>query len=68
MNSRKGIIGSIISAITILAMIGLFLAVLAQFDGDLGAMFKWVLDLAWTIVSSVRDSVSEWDTFKGLFG
>ena len=64
---NKGVIGTIISGFTILVVIGIFLAVLNQFNGDLTAMLEWFLSFCWTIISSVRDIFSNWDTFKGLF-
>lgn len=67
MKKGKGPIGMIISAISILFFIGIFLAVLSQFDGDLGAMLKWLLETAWNFVVSVRDTVGSWETFQGLF-
>lgn len=53
--------------VTALTLIGIFLAVLSQFGGDLGAMLQWILNKAWGFVISVRDSVAGWDTFQGLF-
>ena len=67
MKGKKGLIGSIISGITFLAMIGIFLAVLAQFDGNLGDMFRWILDTCWSFIISVRDTLASWETFQGLF-
>ena len=67
MKRKKGPIGSIIAIIFALALVGVFLAVLAQFDGDLGAMIEWSLTSAWRFVSTVRDTVANWDTFQGLF-
>ena len=67
MKSKKGLIGSIISGITFLIMVGIFLAVLAQFNGDLGAMFQWILDTCWSFIISVRDTLASWETFQGLF-
>lgn len=67
MKRKKGPIGSIIAILFALALIGVFLAVLAQFDGDLGAMIEWSLTSAWRFVSTVRDTVANWDTFQGLF-
>lgn len=64
---RKGPIGTIMSIISILFFIGIFLAVLAQFDGDLGALIKWTLNLGWNFVISVRDTIASWETFQGLF-
>lgn len=51
-----------------LTLCGIFLAVLAQFDGDLAAMMEWCLTSAWRFVVAVRDTVAGWDTFQGLFG
>lgn len=64
---RGGPMGSIIAMITGLIAFGIFLAVLAQFGGDLGALFQWLLNSAWQIVVSVRDSIASWDTFQRLF-
>lgn len=59
--------GTIMGAISALFFIGIFLAVLSQFGGDLGAMLQWILNKAWSFVISVRDNVASWDTFQGLF-
>lgn len=67
MRKRGGIFNNIIYTFGTLMLIGIFLAVLSQFNGDLGALFKWVLDRAWEIVISVRDTVSSWDTFRRIF-
>lgn len=67
MKGKKGLVGSIISGAIFLVMVGVFLAALAQFDGNLGEMFRWVLDICWGLVVSVRDTLASWDTFKGLF-
>lgn len=67
MRKRGGIFNNIIYTFGTLMLIGIFLAVLSQFNGDLGALFKWILDRAWEIVISVRDTVSSWDTFRRIF-
>lgn len=67
MRKKKGPMGAIMGGIFALTIIGIFLAVLAQFDGDLGAMIEWTLTSAWRFVSTVRDTVANWDTFQGLF-
>lgn len=64
---KKGVIGTIMSLLSLLTLTGIFLAVLSQFGGDVGALFQWLLDTAWGIVTSVRDSVSSWETFQRLF-
>ena len=67
MKKRGGIFNNIVSIVGMLVMLGIFLAALSQFGGDLGAMFQWVLNGAWNIVISVRDSVGSWDTFQRIF-
>lgn len=67
MRRRRGLFGNIIYIFGALVFVGIFLAVLAQFGGDLGAMFQWILDFTWGIIISVRDAVSSWDTFQRLF-
>lgn len=64
---KKGVMGSIISIFTALALFGIFLAVLNQFDGSLSEMLKWILNACWSVVVSVRDTVASWDVFRGLF-
>jgi len=64
---RGGIVSGIISIITGLIMIGVFLAVLSQFGGDVGALFQWIINGAWNIITSVRDSVAGWETFQRVF-
>lgn len=68
MKKRNGPMGAIMGAIGTLIMVGIFLAVLAQFGGDLGAMFRWILNAAWSFVVTVRDTIAGWDTFQGIFG
>lgn len=67
MRKKGGIFNNIVYMFGTLMLVGIFLAVLSQFNGDLGALFKWVLDRAWEIVMSVRDTVSSWDTFRRIF-
>ena len=67
MKKRGGIFNNIVSIVVMLVMFGIFLAALSQFGGDLGAMFQWILNGAWNIVISVRDSVGSWDTFQRIF-
>ena len=67
MRKRGGFMGSLMSIITTLIIIGLILAVFTQFDGDFGAMIRWILNAAWSIVVSVRDTVLGWDTFQRIF-
>lgn len=64
---KRGPFGMIMGAITILFFLGVFLAALSQFNGDLGEMFRWLLNLAWSFVSGVRDTLASWDTFQRLF-
>lgn len=67
MKRKGGIAGTITSIILTLIGIGVFLAVLAQFGGNIGEFFRWMLDIAWGIITSVRDSVMSWDIFKNIF-
>lgn len=67
MKKRGGVFNNIVSIVGALVLFGIFLAALSQFGGDLGAMFQWVLNGAWNIVTSVRDSVASWDTFQRIF-
>lgn len=67
MRRRGGLGGTLISILTTLVVIGLILAVLTQFDGNLGEMVRWVLNAAWSVITNVRDTVLGWDTFQGLF-
>lgn len=67
MKKRGGIFNNIVSIVGALVVFGIFLAALSQFGGDLGAMFQWILNGAWNIVISVRDSVGSWDTFQRIF-
>lgn len=64
---KKGLFNNVVSIIGALILFGIFLAVLSQFGGDVGALFQWLLNGAWNIVVSVRDSVSSWDTFQRVF-
>lgn len=67
MRKKGGPFNTIISILGMLIFFGIFLAVLSQFGGDLGALFQWIISGAWDIVISVRDSVSSWDTFQRIF-
>lgn len=64
---RGGATGSIIAILTALALFGIFLAVLTQFGGDLGALFQWVINTLWKFVITIRDAIAGWDTFQRLF-
>ena len=68
MKKKRGPMGAIMGMLGMLAMVGIFLAVLSQFGGDLGEMFRWFLNAAWKFVITVRDTIAGWDTFQGLFG
>lgn len=67
MKKKGGVINTFTSVIGTLILLGIFLAVLSQFGGDLGALFQWILNGAWNIIISVRDSVSKWETFQRIF-
>lgn len=67
MKKKGGVINTFTSIIGTLILLGIFLAVLSQFGGDLGALFQWILNGAWNIIISVRDSVSKWETFQRIF-
>ena len=67
MKKKGGVINTFTSVIGTLILLGIFLAVLSQFGGDLGALFQWILNGAWNIIISVRDSVSGWETFQRIF-
>lgn len=69
MNRKRsgGAMGSLVSLLTGLAAFGLFLAILAQFGGDLGALFQWLINTSWSFVAAVRDSIAGWTTFQRLF-
>ena len=67
MRKKGGLAQSITSVILTLIGIGVFLAVLAQFGGNVGEFFRWMLDIAWGIITSVRDSITSWDIFKNVF-
>lgn len=67
MRKKGGIAGTITSIVVTLIGIGIFLAVLAQFGGNIGEFFRWLLDLAWGIIISVRDTILGWDLFSGIF-
>lgn len=64
---KRGPIGAIIAIVSGLALLGIFLAVLTQFGGDIGAMFRWLFSAVWSFVISVRDTVASWGTFQKLF-
>lgn len=67
MRKKSGLVGSIISIVMALVGVGVFLAILAQFGGNLGEFLRWILDLAWGIVISVRDAILGWNIFGGIF-
>ena len=67
MRKRNGVGGTLIAIFTTLIGIGIFLAILAQFGGNLGELFRWILDVAWGIIVSIRDSILSWDIFQNIF-
>lgn len=67
MRKKGGVFGTIFSFIVTLALIGVLLAVFSQFNWDFGLMVRWILEAAWSIITSVRDTVSSWDTFQRIF-
>ncbi|HHT97129.1 MAG TPA: hypothetical protein GXZ90_04455 [Clostridiales bacterium] len=68
MRRRKGgAMGNVVTIFIGLVLFGIFLAVLNQFGGDLGALFQWLLNGTWNFITSVRDSISSWSTFQRLF-
>ena len=64
---KKGVTGKVWGVISGLIIFGIFLAVLAQFGGDLGALFQWIINTAWNFVITIRDTVAGWATFQRLF-
>lgn len=67
MRKRGGFIGSLMGILSTLIIIGLVLAIFTQFNGNFGDMIRWILDAAWSIITSVRDTVMNWDTFQRIF-
>ena len=67
MRRKKGISGQIWAIISGLILFGIFLAVLSQFGGDLGALFQWIINTAWNFVITIRDTVASWATFQRIF-
>lgn len=67
MRRKGGVGGTITTVILTLVGIGIFLAILAQFGGNIGELFRWILDIAWGIIISVRDSILSWDIFQNVF-
>lgn len=67
MRKRQGVLGTVISLISTLTLLGLFLAVLSQFGWDFGALLKWILDAAWSFVTMIKDTIAGWPTFQRLF-
>lgn len=68
MRRRRGGFGNtVMTILTGLFAFGIFLAVLAQFGGDLGDMAQWFLNMAWNFVLTVRNTIASWDTFQRIF-
>lgn len=67
MRRKKGVMGSMIGLISGLIGVGIFLAVLSQFGWDLGALLTWILNLMWSFVTTIKDTISGWPTFQRLF-
>lgn len=67
MKGKKGLMGSIMGIIYTLSLIGLFLAILSQFGGNLSDMFQWILNTAWAFIITIRNTILGWNVFQGLF-
>lgn len=67
MRKRKGALGTIMGILSVLSLIGIFLAVLTQFGGDLGALIQWLMTTAWNFVITIKDTIANWPTFQRLF-
>lgn len=67
MRRRGGLITRIMDLLVLLAGVGIFLAVLSHFNGDIGALFKWILQSMWNFVIMIRDIFAGSRTFGELF-
>lgn len=67
MKRKGGFRGTIVSMFFTLVGMGIFLAILAQFGGNIGELFKWILDIILGVITSIRDSVLNWSTFQSMF-
>lgn len=67
MKKGRGFFGTVFSFIVTLSIIGIVLAVLTVFNWDFGLIIRWILEVAWSIISSVRDTVLSWDALHKIF-
>lgn len=67
MRKGRGFFGTVFSFIVTLSIIGIVLAVLTVFNWDFGLIIRWILEAAWSIISSVRDTVLSWDALHKIF-
>lgn len=64
---KQGPVGTAISIIGGLVMLGIFVAALRMFNGDVIAVFMFLWDKAVEFVLRVADAVSKMPLFRNLF-
>jgi hypothetical protein len=64
---RKGIFGQMMGFISFLLFLGIALAVLKQFNWDIGATITWIGIKIFDFVNSVTNFFAEQPTFRSIF-
>lgn len=67
MRRQKGIFGSIMGLISALIIIGISMAVLKQFNWDIGAAITWLFKKAVDFVNAVSNYLTNLPAFRNLF-
>lgn len=55
---RKGPIGTIMGFITTCIIIGIIVAMLRHFNGDIGALISWLFATIYNFIMSIADAVT----------
>lgn len=66
-NKRK-ITGAIWSLIVFCVVMAIILAILPQFDWDVGAFFIWCWENIWGFITNLGDKIANMKSFKAIFG
>lgn len=65
---KKGLGGWIYSLIVFCIVAAIILAILPQFDWDIGALFIWIWEQIWGFITNLGDKIANMPSFKSIFG